>query len=269
MPIELDRSVIKEMFPSTKTQTINKLITENSLTRLLNRLLDVDGYVITSEFPVEYKINNYDYIPIETGLSTTNLEFCIRGYYFNLGSFEDIFSKILDEYDLIAGDVIKAVIFIDDTSNPEYPELYGQDETVSINTIVENNQYYFPSGCNNKNVSNIKIYKGVNDVTPTDSILSVDSNFITGTGYKLLGAEGIEYDNISYVKNNFISSIILYKDGDTVPSPNNTLPLKRHELILFKMKDSNTFTIPLSSIHRFSSLAMEAIDGGEIPKNNL
>ena len=51
MKTKLTNKQVKEMFPSTKTKTINKLITENSLTRLLNRLLDVDSYIITSEYP--------------------------------------------------------------------------------------------------------------------------------------------------------------------------------------------------------------------------
>lgn len=266
MSIELDRSVIKEMFPSTKTQTINKLITENSLTRLLNRLLDVDGYVITSEFPDSENINNkYDYIPITEALSQKNLEFCIRGYYFNLGYFENIISKIRSEYSLEDGDIIKAVIFIDDVSNPEYPELYGQDEIVSVNASVEDNQYYFPYGCDNKNVSDIKIYLGVDDVTPVSSELSVDSVFVTDKGYKLLGADDVEYDRITYTKNNFISSIALYRNDEPIESPNNTIQLKKHELTLFNIVDDD-FVIPLSSIHRFSSLALDSVDGGEIPK---
>lgn len=74
------------------------------------------------------------------------------------------------------------------------------------------------------------------------------------------------YNRISYVKETSIPSIKLYSPEKNDKPIKPDTDLKEYELTLFKMKDSNTFTIPLSSIHRFSSLAIESIDGGEIPQ---
>lgn len=270
MSINLMGTKIKEMFPSTKTKTINKLITENSLTRLLNRLLDVEGYIITSEYPSDILLQkDYDYITVSNSLLDVDLEFNIRGYYFNLNSYGSVISSIRSEYDsLQAGDIIKAIIYVDETSNPDYPELYGQENLEKITSDVAENSYTFPDGCTLNNVYNIILYNNqdVVDITGYHYEINSDNELIIKDSNETI-IDSIQYNRISYIKSTTISSIKLYKSPST-PSdkpPKPDVNLKEYELTLFKMKDSSTFTIPLSSIHRFSSLAIESIDGGLIP----
>ena len=284
MAIVLDGTTIKEMFPSTKTKTINKLITENSLTRLLNRLLDVDSYIITSEFPDTINIEDeYDYISVNNELLDTDLEVCIRGYYFNLGPYTKILSKITEDASvsnnsLKKDDVIKAIIYIDD-SIKEYPELYGQESTEGIRQAAEQEDnksvFYFDESCNKNNVSNIKIFKDYDDVTPVTK-LQVSDIVTPNKGRRLVTIINeeetdisVEFNIVKYVKTSTIPSIALYKNDDKPDKPSDTIPLKEYELVLFKMKDSETFTIPLSSIHRFSSLASSSIDGGLIQNKTI
>lgn len=269
MSIDLMGTNIKEMFPSTKTKTINKLITENSLTRLLNRLLDVDGYIITSEYPDTISINDeYDYITVANSLLDVDLEFNIRGYYFNLGTYSSVTSLIQNNYiSLDSNSTIKAIIYVDEKSNPDYPELYGQENLQKITADVADNSYTFPDDCTMNNVSNITLY---NNQVIVDDIPGI--NYEIDSNKKLVIKDGNgtvqtpSYNRISYVKETSIPSIKLYSPEKNDKPIKPDTDLKEYELTLFKMKDSNTFTIPLSSIHRFSSLAIESIDGGEIPQ---
>jgi len=274
MSIDLLGTQVKEMFPSTKTKTINKLITENSLTRLLNRLLDVDSYIITSEYPNTISLNKaYDSITVSNDILDVDLEFNIRGYYFNLNTYRNVISLIRTEYgDLQTGDTINAIIYVDETSNPEYPELYGQESLEKITADVAENSYTFPEDCTINNVFNIIIY---NNQSVIDNIPGINYELDSNNKLVIKNGDGEiqtpSYNRISYVKATYISSIKLYKSQDkpSKPSDKPSKPsgfdyLKEYELTLFKMKDSDTFTIPLSSIHRFSSLAIESIDGGEI-----
>ena len=271
MSIDLMGTNIKEMFPSTKTKTINKLITENTLTRLLNRLLDVDGYIITSEYPDTISINDeYDYITVANSLLDVDvdLEFNIRGYYFNLGTYAHVISLIQNNYiSLDTNDTIKAIIYVDEKSNPDYPELYGQENLVKITKAVADNSFTFPDDCTMNNVSNITLYNNqviVDDIPGINYEIDANKKLVIKDGNGVVQTPS--YNRISYVVEKSTPSIKLYspEKNDKPSKPDENL--KEYELTLFKMKDSNTFTIPLSSIHRFSSLSIESIDGGEIPK---
>lgn len=125
-------------FPTTKMGSINKLITENSLTRLINRILDVDGFIITDGLAEKnigsetignggkhLKIN--DNIPIsQVDFRDDQFEFVIRGYYFSINVKE--LTDLMDTGKAAQPGVtlgLYARIFIDKT-NPNYPELVGQ-----------------------------------------------------------------------------------------------------------------------------------------------
>ena len=119
-------------FPSTKRASVNKLMTENSVTRLINRLIDVDGFVITTGLTGANFVND---LAVDTWLNipTSDFEFVIRGYYFSIASdgsssgLQYLLSATTfnpsdeQEHTLYAG------IFIDKTDN-NFPELYGQDD---------------------------------------------------------------------------------------------------------------------------------------------
>lgn len=120
-------------FPTTKRNSVNKLITENSITRLINRLIDVDGYVISSEI----NDNNVDW---EEGVPTNlwsdeglkDFEFSLRGYYFCIksnSSGSGVANLIVATgFPQVVGTESKlyANIYIDKV-NKDYPELWGQD----------------------------------------------------------------------------------------------------------------------------------------------
>lgn len=256
---------IQEIFPSTKTATINKLITENSITRLLNRLIDVDGYIISSELSVDVS-NQYNYVEIDNDLLRSSLEVCIRGYYFNLGTYESIIQAINNIYsDIEVGDVFQISIFIDET-NPNYPELYGQDtfsEDIINNEgelgVIEFASGYIPD--------TIKFY--------TDEDTQVDiEGFIPGT----TTWDDISDRNISYIKywvritDNIIWISRTNDEGSDAPKnpsggDETNLNYIRKDLVLFEAVSGDTTTelkIPMTSFHKFSSISINSIDGGEI-----
>lgn len=130
----LESSVVNN-FPSTKRAQVNKLMTENSVTRLINRLIDVNGYVITSEislpdnFPCDIPVGQWGADGV-----TRPFEFSLRGYYFCVEPQESgspltginyLINSITEETP--GADNIYAIIGIDYT-NKDYPELSGQVE---------------------------------------------------------------------------------------------------------------------------------------------
>lgn len=134
-------------FPTTKRNSVNKLITENSITRLINRLIDVDGYVITSEI-------NDSSVDWEEGISSSlwsdggskDFEFSLRGYYFCIKSNENgsgIRNLIVATgFPQVVGTEKKlyANIYIDKT-NKDYPELWGQDAVEDAESLCRAIQF--------------------------------------------------------------------------------------------------------------------------------
>lgn len=150
-------------FPTAKRGSKNKLITENSVTRLINRLLDVNGYVITTDVPdiAEYSRG----IPIylwENGC--LDFEFVIRGYYFCVYADKEASLSGLQYLINSTGFNAKggttehslyATIYIDKT-NPNYPELYGQetpdyspDKWMAVQFTIDEEQPVPPSSSDN------------------------------------------------------------------------------------------------------------------------
>ena len=69
-------------FPSTKRASVNKLMTENSVTRLINRLIDTDSFVITNG--IDSGNDFLTDVPVSCWDQTFEFEFVIRGYYFSI-----------------------------------------------------------------------------------------------------------------------------------------------------------------------------------------
>lgn len=133
-------------FPTTKRGSINKLVTENSLTRLINRLVDVTGYVITSEFD-DNMVNYEDGVPASLwNVPLADFEFTLRGYYFCI-SADDSKSGLQylissTSFVTVSGETNKltAHIFIDKT-NSDYPELWGQDSVENSDVLCRAVQF--------------------------------------------------------------------------------------------------------------------------------
>ena len=95
------------VFPSTRrvqTQTTARLMTEEAMVRIINQLIESDGFIIS---------------PSAFDLSAP-LEFNIQGYYFNIATINDVISNFDSSTEVYAYIVI-------DTSNQYYYELKGQD----------------------------------------------------------------------------------------------------------------------------------------------
>lgn len=127
----LDKNIINS-FPSTKRASVNKLMTENSVTRLINRLVDVKGFVITTGLENVNFLNDID-INVWDNNNGADFEFVIRGYYFSISkdNASSGLTKLLEVTSFNPEDnsphTLYAGIFIDNTDS-DFPELYGQDD---------------------------------------------------------------------------------------------------------------------------------------------
>ena len=120
-------------FPSSKRASVNKLMTENSVTRLINRLIDMDSFVITNglhtnnDFLTDIPVSVWDQ-------DFADLEFVIRGYYFSIShkDYNSGMSFLLTYMQFEPSDMAEhtlyAGIFID-KSDKNFPELWGQENS--------------------------------------------------------------------------------------------------------------------------------------------
>lgn len=222
-------------FPTTKMGSINKLITENSLTRLINRLLDVDGFIITDGLSEQnsgsetignggkhLKINSN--LPLDqVDFRDDQFEFVIRGYYFsiNIDELKSFMEAGKSSYGSNMTLGLYARIFIDKT-NPDYPELIGQEAIEDGDNTKHYGVQFFvcpPSG------------------KPTPSHKAIeDENGNIDTS--LLGVNYLYFDLL----------LLKYITGD------DTIP-------------QGTY-IPFSSLNKFDSHSQMIIDGGVLTLNN-
>lgn len=113
------------VFPTTKREVNDRkarLLTEQNIVGIVNRLLDVDSFVITKNF----NING-------------SFEFNIHGYFFKIDDIGDIIELIVNSEasggtPISSGDCIYANIHTFVTG--DYEELYGIDENGSYDGVV-------------------------------------------------------------------------------------------------------------------------------------
>ena len=154
-------------FPTTKRESVNKLLTENSLTRLINRLLDVDGFIISDGLArnqdgnaSEIIGNGGQHLEINKNLNIEEInfrdnlfEFVIRGYYFST-NFNELrqtvnWDSYIENHTQLDRIGLFARIFIDNT-NMEYPELVGQTAYENEGSVdTSGQQYYYASSESN------------------------------------------------------------------------------------------------------------------------
>ena len=286
--VQVSNLAVNEIFPSTKTKTINKLITENSLTRLINRLLDVDGYVITSEFSddfVEEQIlkNENDYIKITENELDRDCEFSIRGYYFNIGTYREILNNSAYRNSGLltppVGEELSVMASIYISNDTEYPELYGQDiyitEQVFKDTASSDDEIVLSDTATASTVSpkSIKFYYQGNEVDITASGVTDEHIILDSNGNLIVWGSNV-IDKVKYVIASSNSALYLSNDvteTETEANYNYSLPdiqhYTRYNLELFKVfieNDTPVIAIPISSLHRFNTVAIATIDGGVI-----
>lgn len=106
------------VFPSTRrtysqTAFSTRLMTESAIARLINKLIDYDGFVISEE------IND-----------NTIFELNIYGYYFQITNFVAFLNSTFSS----ASDIYASII-IDPSGSPSYQELYVPAENASATTF--------------------------------------------------------------------------------------------------------------------------------------
>lgn len=108
-----------KIFPSAKrgvTKPYSRLTTEESFVRIINKLIDTDGFVI--------------------GIENTQLDFNIHGYYISVDmpSLIELFSTSTDIYAKIQLTVVgdnKELAGVDDASDEEYKGVVFSDSPTS------------------------------------------------------------------------------------------------------------------------------------------
>lgn len=231
-------------FPTTKLGSVNKLITENSLTRLINRLLDLDGFIITDGLAKQgessevignggkHLVVNSDIPLLNLSFRDDRMEFVIRGYYFSVSidDLKDMINTYIRTNSPTEPVGLYARIFIDNT-NPDYPELVGQE--IVEETQGENTQQVLQNGVRAVYhgvqffvcpIREYATYSPINDILPFDNSEQV----IEG-----LGSTYFYYDLmlLEYITND-----------DTVLT--------------------DGLYIPFESLNKFDSHSQRIIDGG-------
>ena len=114
--MNLDSSKIK-VFPSARRNysgdQFSRLMSESSLVSIVNKLVDTDGFVITSSYTADSPI-----------------EFNIHGYYFNVSDVDDITDSFSS---LSTGGKVYAIITLSSatTGGVTFTELSGIDDNLT------------------------------------------------------------------------------------------------------------------------------------------
>lgn len=112
------------VFPSTRRSSFQvsaRQMSELRIANLINQLIDMEGFIITS--PQEFQKDN-----------NKQFEFNIHGYYFKVNDVTKLFSQFSDQKDIYAS------IRLLEVGN-DYVELVGQDDA-HTELPDENNTYY-------------------------------------------------------------------------------------------------------------------------------
>ena len=137
------------VFPTTKREVNDRkarLLTEQNLVDVVNRLLDVESFVITKNF----NING-------------SFEFNIHGYFIKISNIGDVVDLI------VTGESNNGIVFDENTCiyanihtflTGDYEELYGSDENGSYDGVI----FTLNSPLTNANNKYLKILQ----CTPTD-----------------------------------------------------------------------------------------------------
>lgn len=283
------------VFPSTKMESVNKLITEGSLTRLINKLIDTDSYIIPPDSADLSNYTNTDYgtmIEVENTKSD-NIEFLLHGYYFNMGNINNLVTiaselAVSDKNDISGNFFITACINVQTDANNggKYPELFGQNlikQTLTQSfptdpTIEESFLPKIPADLLDKPITKI-IFSHKNSAGETfnDGLGSYDYNNV------ILKPEGLEFESgceyfytIEY--KDYSSLITLY-----VTNPGNELAdvpvilnidestdyvspddLQSYTLdLLYVDVATSKVYIPMNKFAKFNHQSIASIDGGE------
>lgn len=162
-----------DIFPSTRRsnkQISARLVTEKSVTSIINKLIDTDGFVITLD-------NEDGSVP-----TAVPFEFNIHGYYFSVASVNNILD-LFTGYNANVGDKIYANISLEISDS--YKELSGQDEDVNDQWIYKgiefslNNPTSAEVGYEHHDLL-LLVYDGTDWQVPVESRVKFEYNFALG-----------------------------------------------------------------------------------------
>lgn len=283
------------VFPSTKMESVNKLITEGSLTRLINKLIDTDSYIIPPDSADLSNYTNTDYgtmIEVENTKSD-NIEFLLHGYYFNMGNINNLVTiaselAVSDKNNISGNFFITACINVqtDASNGGKYPELFGQNlikQTLTQSfptdpTIEESFLPKIPADLLDKPITKI-IFSHKNSAGETfnDGLGSYDYNNV------ILKPEGLEFESgceyfytieykdyssliTLYVTNpgNELADVpvILNIDESTDYVSPDDLQSYTIDLLYVDVATSKVY-IPMNKFAKFNHQSIASIDGGE------
>ena len=283
------------VFPSTKMESVNKLITEGSLTRLINKLIDTDSYIIPPDSADLSNYTNTDYgtmIEVENTKSD-NIEFLLHGYYFNMGNINNLVTiaselAVSDKNDISGNFFITACINVqtDASNGGKYPELFGQNlikQTLTQSfptdpTIEESFLPKIPADLLDKPITKI-IFSHKNSAGETFNagFGSYDYNNV------ILKPEGLEFESgceyfytieykdyssliTLYVTNpgNELADVpvILNIDESTDYVSPDDLQSYTIDLLYVDVATSKVY-IPMNKFAKFNHQSIASIDGGE------
>ena len=110
------------VFPTTKREQISRssrLLTEKNIVDIVNKLVDVESFVITRGY---------------TYGSSSSIDFNIFGYYFNVSDFDEVIDSVTDGENVTSNSSIWANIIIDKVG--DYDELTGTDENDKYDGVI-------------------------------------------------------------------------------------------------------------------------------------
>ena len=163
-----------KVFPSTRRtyyQISPRLMSEKSITEIINKLIDTKGFVITPDDE-------------ETGLVdlSNEFEFNIYGYYFNINNIQYNIIRHIHGTP-VADNKIYANIYLDTSGN--YGELQGQDVSVPGGFIYQG--VTFSDDDLTQALSDpadysllLLVYDGTNWQVPVESRVKFEYNFALG-----------------------------------------------------------------------------------------
>lgn len=283
------------VFPSTKMDSVNKLITEGNLTRLINKLIDTDSYIIPPDSANLSKYTNTDFgtmIEVEN-TRDDSIEFLLHGYYFNMGNINDLVMiasglAASDKNNITGNFVISACINVqtDADNGGKYPELFGQNlikQTLTQSfptdpTLEESFLPKIPLELLDKPITRILFYhRNASGEVFEDGLGSYDYNGV------ILKPEGLEFETgceyfyvIEYKDYSSLITLYVTNPGDKISESQVILNLDESteyispddlqsytiDLLYVDVATSKVY-IPMNKFAKFNHQSIASIDGGE------
>lgn len=267
------------VFPTTKLNSINKLITEGNITKLLNSILDTDSYIIPpADLSFDSDViwdNNLQGLIKVPDLTLSHLECVLHGYYFDLGPIfgeNAIAPQLTTNSSLLLGQIII------DTTNENYPELFGEESTdppESIQVTLPNIWRYGDTDAPtiNPNYRDLNIKTIYATASGTSYYFNLNSNWELvalqniplGTEFTSYTIEYITY--YSLIKLHLLTGEEAKIPTDTPYFGNTIEPLGNNYISVtlpLLCRQNNQIYFPMTSFPKFTSTSIYSIDGGLI-----